>query len=124
MKKILLIGLLMFLLSFPVRAASEPPAGLSGTLTTISKDANTVTLHAEQTSGTPVTLTIEHYCYQGNIYAGFERIRFQGTTDASFNIGMRTYHGQSLTPTDCWALLEYYFGGGNLLILDEQVTLP
>jgi hypothetical protein len=108
----------------PARAAGDPPPGLAGELTIVAKDAVSVTLHAEQTGGTPVTLMLEQYCYQNNIYAGMERVRFTGSTTVTFNIGPRTYHGQLLTPTDCKAEIWYYYSSSRGMYLAGVTTLP
>ena len=122
--------LALLLIASPVAAASSPPAGLAGTLTITAKDATTVTLHAEQTGGSLVTLTVEHYCYVGDvyasdsIYAGFQKARFTGSADLTFNIGPRSYHGSLLTPTSCWALLEFPYSSSRVAILARADTLP
>lgn len=120
----LLAALALALLATPTLAASGPPPGLAGSLVIVSSDASSVTLHAEQTGGTPVTLTVEHYCYQGEVYGGFQRVRFVGSADMTFDIGPRSYHGQIVTPTDCWALLEFFYSSARVEILGEVVTLP
>ena len=107
MRRLVAAVLLAFLVVSPVTAASAPPPGLVGTLAIVSATATSVTLHAEQTGGSLVTLTIEHYCYVGDVYAddsvyaGFQRVRFSGSADAIFNTGPRTYHGRLLVPTEC-----------------------
>lgn len=125
MKRIVLsIVLLITLLGTSiVYAAGEPPAGLAGTLVITSQSATSVTLYAKQTGGTIVILKVYHYCYSNGIYAGVEKVRFQGSTFVTFNIGPRIYHGQYLVPTDCWALLEYDFSGTRAIILAQTITL-
>lgn len=120
MKKIV-IALLIAILSI----AANPPPGLAGTLNIVYKDASIVTLHAEQTGGTSVTLTIEHYCYDAaNDDVIVNKVRFGGATDASFNIGDRIFHGHLFTPDSCWAYLVYDFSSNRQIVLAEVTTLP
>jgi len=127
MKKIwiaLLIAVL-FLSVIPSQAAGDPPPGLAGTLSIVTKDANTVTLYAEQTGGTPVTLTIEHYCYAVSTDDVIvNKVRFIGSITSIFNISVRTYHGHVFTPTSCWAYLTYDFSSNRQIVLAEVTTLP
>ena len=132
MKKILFVLLALVLLFSAVPAKAQNSVvleDLAGTLVITAKDANTVTLHAEQTGGEPVTLTVEHGCYVGNVsagtFAGVEKVRFTGSADMTFNIGPRTYHGQYLVPDNCGASMSYYMTGNTSIFLVQQlITLP
>ncbi len=120
----LLAALLLVLLPSSTLAASGPPPGLAGTLAIVASDSVSVTLHAEQTGGELVTLTVEHYCYADpTTFAGMEKVRFSGSADMTFNIGPRTYHGKDMIPTSCWAHLSFYFSSSRVVLLDYVTTL-
>jgi hypothetical protein len=119
-----LLAALLLLLPSQALAASGPPPGLAGTLAIVAQDATSVTLHAEQTGGSPVTLKVEHSCYEGAVYGGGEKVSFVGSADMTFNIAPRTYHGHLVTPTNCWATLNFYYSSSRVMVLAYQVTLP
>lgn len=129
MRRLLAALVLALLIPSQVLAASGPPPGLAGTLAIVAQDVTSVTLHAEQTGGDPVTLTVEHYCYENanqpnEVYGGMEKVRFVGSVSATFHTGPRTYHGKLVTPTDCWAFLMFYYSSSRAVMLDFKVTLP
>ncbi len=126
MKKLLFILVLLALcLSVrPAYAASEPPTGLAGTITVLANDANSITLLAAQTGGTPVTLFMEHSCYADDVYAGMEKVKFIGSETATFNIGPRVYRRQVLNPNRCWVYLTFYYSSSRQDVLVLMTTKP
>jgi len=118
-----LVLLATLLLVQPVAGRAFPP-NLNGTLVIVASDAVTVTLHGEQTSGEPVTLLVEHFCYDAvHDSVARQTASFVGAADMTFLIGPRTLKGKSFTPTSCWGLLEYQITGNTELIFAEVDTL-
>jgi len=104
-------------------AAPVSAADLTGTMSFVAISGDYVTIHAEQTSGDPVTLRIEHSCRSDTVYGPIETVRFTGSTDATFYVGPRKLKGQTLVPVACWAWLTYQMPSQTALILDGINTL-
>jgi hypothetical protein len=125
----LLAALLLLLIPSQVLAASGPPPGLAGTLTIVSQDATSVTLHAEQTGGDPVRLTLEQICYNADPWTQSTmwettKVRFVGSVDVTFDTSSGTYKSQQFTPVYCIAYLMFYFSSSRAIALAGVVTLP
>src|SRR5512135_2391412 len=97
-----LVALALLVSTMPARAFGEPPAGLVGILTITARNTETVTLHAEQTGGAYVRLTLQHTCYD-NTTRPIQQVKFTGSTDATFDIGPRQVRGHLLYPSFCYA---------------------
>jgi hypothetical protein len=120
-----LLLVLALLIPSQVLAASGPPPGLAGTLAIVAQDATSVTLHAEQTGGEPVTLSLEHTCYNADDTAWQNvTVKFSGAVDRIFNTGSFTFHGRTHSPADCHATLNFYYSSSRVVILAGVDTVP
>lgn len=120
---------LALLIPSQVLAASGPPPGLAGTLVIVAQDASSVTLHAEQTGGDPVRLSLEQICYDTKPWTQSTmwettKVRFVGSIDVIFDISSGTYKSHQFTPVYCVANLFFYFSSSRAIALAGVVTLP
>lgn len=99
MRKLVLFFGMAALLAVSTAAAADAP---TGTLTIVGQTATSATVLYEQTSGEPVRVELEHYCYAGDVYAGGEFSRATGTATVTVYTGPRRYKGATLTPDHCW----------------------
>lgn len=121
----LIAALLLAAIPSMTLGASEPPPGLAGTLTITAQDAVSVTLHAEQTGGEPVTLSLEHVCYNADDTAWrVDTVRFVGSVDATFSVEGGTFHGHPWLADNCNAQLWFYYSSRRGIFLAVVSTLP
>ena len=125
MRRLLATLVLGVVIPSQVLAVSGPPPGLTATLTITAKDAVSVTLHAEQTGGDPVTLSLEGYCYNADQTAyRVDTVRFVGSADATFSTEGGTFHGKPWIAVSCKAEVWFYFSSRQGLFLAGVVTFP
>jgi len=122
----LLAALLLVLLPSQALAASGPPPGLSGTLMIVAQDASSVTLHAEQMGGEPVTLALEHTCYNADDTAWrAETVRFVGSVNATFSTLGGRFHGNDWIADNCKAEVWFYWSSRSaMFVAGTVVTRP
>lgn len=118
------LAALVLALLIPSRAlaASGPPPGLAGSLAIVAQDASSVTLHAEQTGGDPVTLSLEHTCYNADDTAWrAETVRFVGSVDATFSTLGGRFHGNDWIADNCKAEVWIYWSSRSAMFVAGTV---
>jgi hypothetical protein len=119
----LLAGLVVVLV-LASAAWGVTPTNATGTLTFVGRTATSVTLEFTQTGGDPVKVYVDSYCYQGDVFAGSEKVAVSGHALVTFNTGPRKFRGKVLVPTECWSTAYVWLGSSAVQILAGVETLP